>query len=373
MARDQIIYEGDHLLVAAKERDFEAKAVLVTFNEMGLSPTGTRFWGDQIVDKLPVSGVGVVSKKPNWYPKADMQKAIPAILDFVNGRQVITYGFSQGGYGALKYSAALSACGALSFSPQISINPKSVDFDNRWHQHYERELQNGEIILPEDIRQNSFVFYDPYEKLDRINAEMIGQYSGVERVICPFIDHGSVRQITESGFSTHFLDTALKLLTSSVPSEEIAKRFRTLIRSTREKSPTYQYALRKRIQSKKWNEIRKRGNLEEARQWILNTPFEDLIAADLVSVWKFCRDTHLKNAELHIAQLISKNAQNDAFLLIHAVQSYIALNLPNEAKSLLSDVVVRFGIRKHTNHILRFAKQLQLNGLLEIISALAGE
>jgi hypothetical protein len=373
MARDQIIYEGDHLLVVARERDFETKTVLVTFNEMGFSPTGTRFWGDQIIDKLPISGVGVISKKPNWYPKADMQKAIPAILNFVNRRFVITYGYSQGGYGALKYSAALSACGALSFSPQISINPKSVDFDGRWHQHYERELQNGEIISSEDIRQNSFIFYDPYHKLDRINAEMICQYSGAEKVICPFINHETIQQITSSKFSGYFFDTAINLLTSASNSDDIAKQFRMIVRYTREKSPTYQYALRKRIQSKKWNKIRKHGNLEEARQWILNTPFEDLIAADLVSVWKFCRDTHLKNAELHIAQLISKNAKNDAFLLIHAVQSYISLNLRDEARSLLSDIVVQFGVSKHTHHIREFAKQLKLSGLLEIMSALAGE
>lgn len=232
MAREQIIYDGDHLLVATKERDIETKAVFVTFNEHGFAPGGMRFWGDQIVDKLPISGVGIVSKKPNWYPEADMHKAMPAIFDFIGQRPVITYGFSQGGYGALKYSAALGARGTLSFSPQISINPKDVDFDKRFHQYHEEDLRNGEMILPNDVGQNSFVFYDPHEKLDCINAEMITEYSGVNRVICPFTDHGSIRQITDTGVSTYFLDTAINLLTSSASPKEIARQFRTIIRST---------------------------------------------------------------------------------------------------------------------------------------------
>jgi hypothetical protein len=396
MSQCTIIYEGSNLLVISKECDIEAQAVFVLFNESAFRPNGTQFWGDQLVDKLPIAGIGVVSKSPNWYPEQEMRDALPAMRTFIQKRPVITYGYSQGGYGALKYASALGACGTLSFSPQISINPESVPFDNRFIQHYSGKLSNGEKVLPSDVARKSFVFYDPYEKLDCINAEMLTSYPGVEGVICPFVDHGSVRQITESGVSSAFLESAIKMMAASFPQAEITRTFRSIIRTSRRNSLQYKKGLTNAILSKRdastvdrllksdflqtgpkigaildWQLLLRRGSSQDINQWILKSSQTDLSDVGLVTIWNYARAHNLVEAELRVALLILETSESDPFLLLHPINSYMTHGNRNSAKMLLADLVVRFGVRDHTDHIRNFATQLGLKGLLQILSDLA--
>jgi len=80
----KIIFETEHLVVI--EHDFGTETVFVTFNEMGISAKGTKYWGDAFFEKSRISAIGVMSKKPNWYPEDDMMRAIPAILETVRLR-----------------------------------------------------------------------------------------------------------------------------------------------------------------------------------------------------------------------------------------------------------------------------------------------
>ncbi|MBV8524969.1 MAG: hypothetical protein JOY71_23090, partial [Acetobacteraceae bacterium] len=140
-----ILFKSDHLTVVLSEHGSDC--VFVTFNEMGLRANGFRFWGDGLLDSLKLTSIGFVSSSPDWYAPDDMEPAAKACSSYIKARRVVTYGYSQGGYGALKYSRLLSADLALSFSPQWSINPADVgDFDRRFTQHYDAERRNGERI-----------------------------------------------------------------------------------------------------------------------------------------------------------------------------------------------------------------------------------
>ena len=50
------------------------------------------------------------------------------------GARVMTYGSSMGGYAALRFARALRADAILALSPQYSIDPAVVPWEDRWRQ-----------------------------------------------------------------------------------------------------------------------------------------------------------------------------------------------------------------------------------------------
>ena len=131
-----LIYESEHIAVVSQPAP--SPAFFVTFNELYLQAGGLEFWGDKLLERLGVGSVGVVSKRPNWYPQKDMEVACRLISGIADGRRLITYGHSQGGYGALKYARRLEAALSLAFCPQWSINPADVGaFDERYTKHFD--------------------------------------------------------------------------------------------------------------------------------------------------------------------------------------------------------------------------------------------
>jgi hypothetical protein len=145
---------------------FEGDLSFVTFNELGTGVSGNRYRRDTSFPKLGISSIGVVATEPNWHAPAHMAEAIPEILAVLKGRAVMTYGHSQGGYGALKFSRALGARAAISFCPQIFIAPEVLGhFDTRFNRYFKSDLQNGPPILQPQLRANNYVFFDPFESL----------------------------------------------------------------------------------------------------------------------------------------------------------------------------------------------------------------
>ena len=146
----------------------------------------------------------------------------------------MTYGFSQGGYGALKFSAPLAASMSLCFSPQWSINPDDVDaFDRRFSGHYDAALRNGERIEQGDICSQNFIFYDTGDSRDAENAKRLLALGGVHAVLAPFTGHGTVRLISDARLGRDLIGLCLGQ-SGANPSD-----FRALLRRARRRSTTY--------------------------------------------------------------------------------------------------------------------------------------
>ena len=109
----RIIFQSDNVRLILDEKGTDT--VIVSFNEMNFAWNGDQYWGQKLLEPLQVTVLGFVTPEPNWYPPDDMKGAIPAAIEAIAGRRVVTYGFSQGGYGALKFSRALSASTAVAF------------------------------------------------------------------------------------------------------------------------------------------------------------------------------------------------------------------------------------------------------------------
>lgn len=169
----QIIFESAHLKVMFR-RGSSAYA-LITFNPATLEAKGTRYWCESIADKADLTTFGVMTPDSNWYAAEDMRKLAEVMAPLLAGfRQVIAYGSSMGGYGALKYGRMLGATHVLSFAPQWSIAPSDVgEWDLRFLDAYRTEFHQGMRISPGDSVLNPIVFYDPFFEVDRLNVDRI--------------------------------------------------------------------------------------------------------------------------------------------------------------------------------------------------------
>lgn len=130
-----LVYADENLEVI--HRRGSSPYLLVTFNEMEMQANGSRFWGQRFCEKAGIAALGFISRRPNWFPAASVVAAVEAAAPILaEAPERILYGHSQGGYAALRYRRRLGASVAVAFCPQISIDPKTVPFDNRFVRHF---------------------------------------------------------------------------------------------------------------------------------------------------------------------------------------------------------------------------------------------
>ncbi len=270
-----VIYASDHLRVIY--RPAGSAHLVVTFNSMAKLFGGSDFWARDALEREDVSALGFVASRPNWFPEAEMTRAIAALAAAEGGSilrrhdRIITYGFSMGGYGALKYAARLGADVALAFTPQFSIDPAEVDpADRRYTQFFDPALNAAMAVTAADLGARNFVVYDPASALDRAQAEMLGRFDRLERVILPCALHDTIRVVTESRLGADLL----RLLAERDLS---AATLRRLFRSGRARSRTYRTGLDDRVRAHgpAWTGIRRR--LLQAWQDIDPTALRPLI------------------------------------------------------------------------------------------------
>ncbi|MDQ1081643.1 tetratricopeptide repeat protein [Pseudoroseomonas cervicalis] len=172
-----------------------------------------RIWGEDFLARLGVSVLGLVDQGAAWYPQAEMARLLPALREVLAAhRRVVLYGFSMGGYAALKYAAALRADAVLAFSPQYSVHPDDVgDFDfRRSRQDFDPALHEGMRITAADLSGQALLFRDPLFAEDARHAALIAEAAPVRLVPTPLSAHDSVRFAAEAGWVEPLLRAALQ-------------------------------------------------------------------------------------------------------------------------------------------------------------------
>jgi hypothetical protein len=344
--------------------------VIVTFNEFGTVSDGLTFWGDDLLARCGISAFGVMTSAPNWYPREEMTAAAQAIAAACHGRRIVTYGHSQGGYGALKHAAALGARLSLAFCPQWSIAPEAVgDFDPRYTHFHRPELANGLPVRATDLGPASLIVYDPHEPTDRIHAERLLQLPGVSRVLCPFSGHETIRLPAETGLSADLIE----LLRQDEPGPAL----RRLLRAARSRSATYA--------ARRFEALLARGRLDlcaklvpflgeqaglrlelaqalaagataQAENLVMSCDEATLSTLPLVDIWNLCRRHHLHRSELRVALLLRSGA--DIFLRLHLVNTLAHLDLPDQARAELARILALPEASAHGALIAPYAARL---------------
>jgi hypothetical protein len=147
----------------------------------------------------------VIDKERRWYN--DSYEAVLSTLNRALAARrtetTIALGNSMGGFGAVLFAGALHRCSrAVAFSPQSSVCPGVVPFEDRW-----RELTEGitDWRVPDAAarmsRELSYVlFFGAQEPRDRRHAERFAQAPG-QTLVCVVRDsaHGVAAYIKSRG------------------------------------------------------------------------------------------------------------------------------------------------------------------------------
>jgi hypothetical protein len=155
--------------------------LVVFFAPMEWNRSSSPVWGDALAVSLGLNAIFLVPRGETWYPFRQMSRALDVVADYCRQySDVILYGYSMGGYGALKFSRYLGASRVIAFSPQSSIEPViCVSNDRRYFQHYVGGVHDGMSIGPEDVVDSDvFVFFDENYGPDRFQVDLM-RHSGV--------------------------------------------------------------------------------------------------------------------------------------------------------------------------------------------------
>ena len=381
MADRRVLVETEHLL--AIEQPAPSSAAFVTFSPLGVEARGDRFWGDDFLAASGFAAVGIVAKRANWFPPGDMRAVVDATRHALAGRTVLTYGTSQGGYGALKFGGALGAAGALAFAPQWSIDPADVrGFDKRFAQYHQAALHNGSAITPADLCPTNIVVYDPLEAFDRPNAERLLRLPRTQGVCCPFSGHFAVTMLAEAR-------TARELLTRMVQEASFgASDVRQILRRSRRSSPSYRRARVSELSRRrtKLQDLARyaetttdeelpihrclvalaQGRRQDAVTFLDGASDEAIRSFDVISLWNLLRAAELPAGELRLLGTIDRHYAESLTHQLHAVNILQGCGRHEEAVARLEWAVTLPGVADHLDMVTAIA---QLVGRLDIAHA----
>lgn len=203
-AAARILYEDSEIVVihrpAPPGADGALPLVLVTFADLTFRPDGNAVWGQEPAEKLGLGVVGFVAKRENWYPAASVRAAAEAVRGAIGGAPALSYGYSMGGYAALKYARLVGASRALGICPQASIDPADVPSDARFHGFFDPALHAGMRLGPADAPGFGVVMADPYHPEDRLNAQMLQADGNIRWLRTPFMGHAAIWLLTDTAF-----------------------------------------------------------------------------------------------------------------------------------------------------------------------------
>jgi len=371
--------------VVAIEQDFGGDIVFITFNEMAELTRGDRFWGDEFFASRQISSIGVMTSEPNWYPPGEMVEIIAKIRERIAGRKVVTYGFSMGAYGALKFGRALGANIALAFSPQWSIRPQDLgDGDRRYVQYYDDKRDNGARITRDELPENCFIFHDPTDQVDVLHLNKIAALKTVYPVISRFSLHETVRIVTEGRGADRMVEICRSAIT---PSSRL--QFRQMVRQSRRGSGVYQALYNAYIfkNSEKFSrhfdgildglsEVEKniylamryfRSNPELSNSYLDKINIADCKPLNLVPLWNRCREAGFAALEGKIADALIAHHSDDVWLCLYAVNTYATAGDRERAVAELERLISRPDAPRHVSHIYERAQQINRLDLLDRI------
>ncbi|KSV79014.1 hypothetical protein N182_18655 [Sinorhizobium sp. GL2] len=183
--------------------------VVAVFNPTThLDNGGGDFWGRSFLRSRGFRPVGIVSKKINWFPVGATTEAIAAIKA-ASIAPKWAYGYSQGGYAALKFSAMLGAP-AISLAPQYTIDPAETgpDVNRDYHRFFDAEAHSGMEISADDVHPGSRLVYDPAWTDDHWSAERIVSRCTVDVITVPGCGHDVPQLLVQTGALRHLFDSS---------------------------------------------------------------------------------------------------------------------------------------------------------------------
>ncbi|WP_374587959.1 hypothetical protein [Ideonella dechloratans] len=189
----RIVFDGKDLRVVVQPA--HSQEVVVSFNWGKYVAEGDHFYADDLFQKLKLSAVGIVSKRPHWYCCEEWPQALAAAIEAMRGYRLrVGYGFSMGGYAVLKYSKALGLDRVLCFSPQWSVDPEEAPWDARKDWAFV-PFMRGMGVRPPDRAGLAYLFVDPCHSPDWEHAQKVLQAGDNVLIPMRYCEHDTIKML----------------------------------------------------------------------------------------------------------------------------------------------------------------------------------
>ncbi|MES2145599.1 MAG: alpha/beta hydrolase [Pseudomonadota bacterium] len=171
------LFDGDLLRASVFRAGRSNGALIVTFRHR-VADAGD-FYSPKPRQRFLDAGwthLHIQSRCNDWFVNAETSDLCAVLADLAAGfTHRAGIGFSMGGYGVLRFSAALALDEVVAISPQVSIAPSVVPHDPRFRDDaagFDPSL--GDLAIHARRGLRGAVIFDPFRALDRMNADMIG-------------------------------------------------------------------------------------------------------------------------------------------------------------------------------------------------------
>ena len=185
----ECIFKSDNV-VAKVVPASDATHWVITFDNYGIGHGFDRQgFGENFLHKIGISAIHVMGRREDWYQYSEMEEVLAAVRGRVHGAtRVMTYGSSMGGYAAIRFAQRCGAQTALALSPQYSIDPQKVPFDQRWAGDARRIRFLDHIDGPISFSGRVIVAYDSQSQ-DALHVRRIKEDISVDEIRAPFSGH----------------------------------------------------------------------------------------------------------------------------------------------------------------------------------------
>ncbi len=194
----QEIFRSDDFLVRAVT-GFSSSACVVTFDSYTDFRSLDRYgFGEGYLAQRGIDAVHVVARENEWYLHPEMQAMAARIAARVTSyNRVLTYGSSMGGYAAIRFGRLVGAETAIAISPQFSIDPALVPFEQRWIEAKFLDFTLERTVAAPFV-ESVILFYDP-RHVDRRHADLYRAHTRVIDVAIPYSGHPTGSYLTQTG------------------------------------------------------------------------------------------------------------------------------------------------------------------------------
>ncbi len=177
---------------------FRGGTVIVTFGSYTDAPDLDRAgFGEDFLRRARIDAIHVINRYNRWYQHPDMRDALSAVeIEARKYDRAITYGSSMGGYAALRFAAPCGADTAIAISPQYTVDPRHVPWENRWQPDVAKTRFDEAPYVP---ARAQYVFYDPRVRLDALHVDAIERAGHVVRIPIANAGHPAGALLVETG------------------------------------------------------------------------------------------------------------------------------------------------------------------------------
>ena len=177
-------------LVVREVVGFSRDVLVVTFdgytNTYDLERPG---FAETFLRDRRIDAIHVINCDNRWYQYAELPQALAVVAEIASlYRRVVAYGSSMGAYAAIRFGGAAGALEALALSPQFSVDPKIVPFEQRWVADAARIDYLIERNWRKSFVSTAYIAYDPHD-IDSRHAALFAARTRVVPVALPHSGH----------------------------------------------------------------------------------------------------------------------------------------------------------------------------------------